>query len=60
MDDRRRSSTVMAIVGALLVVAGLAWLLWAASPLPMWIVLCGGGLVFLGSAAALRRGGPAS
>jgi hypothetical protein len=54
MNGNDASSLVMAVVGALLVVAGLAWLLWAADPLPMWIVLSGGGLVFLGTSAALR------
>jgi hypothetical protein len=58
MDGRRRSSTVMASVGALLVLAWLAWLVWGADPLSMWIVMCGGGLVFLGTAAALRRRRP--
>lgn len=54
MSEHTQSSVVMAVVGALMVLAGVAWLLLAADPLPMWIVLCGGGLVFLGSAAALR------
>jgi hypothetical protein len=49
------SSAVMMAVGLVLIVAGLVWLLVVTPPLPMWIVLTGGGLVFLGAGAALRR-----
>ncbi len=55
--DTSRSWLTMLIVGGLLVVAGLAWLLLASDPQPMWIVLTGGGGVFMGAGAALRRQG---
>lgn len=49
------SASVMVVVGLVLVLAGIVWLLTVTPPLPMWIVLCGGGLVFVGAGAAMRR-----
>jgi hypothetical protein len=51
---KRRGQTMM-IVGALGVLAAFLWLLAVDDPFPMWLIIAGGGLVFLGAGAALAR-----
>jgi hypothetical protein len=49
------SSGIMMAVGLVLIVSGAVWLFTVTPALPMWIVLSGAGLVFVGAGAALRR-----
>ena len=51
----RRRGQVMVLVGLLGVIAALAWLIWVTDPFPMWLIIAGGGLVFLGAGAAMTR-----
>ncbi len=55
MEDRR--GLIMMSVGAIMLVAAVGWLLFAADPMPMFIIIAGGGGVFIGAGAALRRQG---
>jgi hypothetical protein len=45
----------MMIVGLIGALAALVWLLLVEEPSPMWLIIAGGGLVFLGAGAALDR-----
>ncbi|MCV2393259.1 hypothetical protein OEB99_02965 [Actinotalea sp. M2MS4P-6] len=47
----------MMIVGLIGIAAAVVCLLVVTDPFPMWLVIAGGGLVFLGSGAAMRRTG---
>ena len=51
-----RNAQVMMGVGVLGLLAALGWLLLASEPFPMWLIIAGGGLMFLGVGASLRRG----
>jgi hypothetical protein len=55
VPQQSRSGLAMMVVGALGLVAAVWWLLAVADPMPMFIILAGGGLVFIGAGAALRR-----
>jgi hypothetical protein len=48
---------MMMVVGLILLVAAAGWLLMAAEPFPMWLLLAGGGLTFIGVGAAANRTG---
>lgn len=54
---RQREGATMQIVGILIVVAALVWLIAVEDPFPMWLIIAGGGLVFLGAGAAVRGRG---
>ena len=51
---RQGEGAVMQIVGILMVVGALIWLLVVEDPFPMWLIIAGGGLMFLGVGAAIR------
>lgn len=53
----RRRGQVMMIVGLLMLVVAAVWLFVVSDPFPMWLIIAGGGLVFVGSGAALNRTG---
>ncbi len=50
-----RQGRIMMIVGLVLLLAATGWLLIAAEPFPMWLIIAGGGLVFIGAGAAANR-----
>lgn len=50
-----RPARIMMIVGALGLVVALVWLLAVPDPFPMWLIIAGGGLTFIGAGAALTR-----
>ena len=52
-----RNGRVMMAVGLLGLVAALGWLLLASEPFPMWLIIAGAGLMFLGVGASLGRDG---
>jgi hypothetical protein len=45
----------MQIVGALIVVVAVPWLFAVDEPSPMWLIVAGGGVMFLGVGAAVRE-----
>ena len=47
--------TIMSVVGVIGLVAAVVWLFVVDDPFPMWLVLAGGGLTFIGAGAAIRR-----
>ena len=51
----KQRSLVMVGVGVLALVASAVWLVVAAEPFPMWLIIAGGGLLFIGAGSALRR-----
>ncbi|MFC2153086.1 hypothetical protein ACFLQ7_00395 [Actinomycetota bacterium] len=53
--DRPSSGAVMQLVGAAMIVVALIWLLAVDDPFPMWLIIAGAGLMFLGVGAAQRR-----
>jgi drug/metabolite transporter superfamily protein YnfA len=55
LQDRQRRGRAMMIVGVVGVVAALMWLLAVSDPFPMWLIIAGGGLVFIGAGAALNK-----
>jgi len=54
IQERRRGQVMMGM-GLVFLLAAAAWLLMAAEPFPMWLILAGGGLVFMGAGAAVNR-----
>ena len=51
---RQGEGAVMQIVGILMVVGALIWLLVVEDPFPMWLIIAGVGVMFLGVGAAIR------
>ena len=49
-----RSGLVMQLVGVAMMVLALMWLVVADDPFPMWLILAGGGVTFLGVGASIR------
>jgi hypothetical protein len=45
----------MQIVGVVMIVAAAVWLFVSDEPFPMWLIVAGGGVMFLGVGAAVRR-----
>jgi len=52
-----RNGRVMMVVGIVGLLAALGWLLLASEPFPMWLIIAGGGLMFLGVGASIGREG---
>ena len=53
--DRTHSGVAMQIVGVVMIIAAAIWLFVADEPFPMWLIVAGGGVMFLGVGAAVRR-----
>ena len=51
----RQRGRVMVGVGVLALVAAAVWVVVAVEPFPMWLILAGGGLLFIGAGSALQR-----
>ena len=45
----------MQIVGLVMIVVAVIWLFVVDEPFPMWLIIAGGGVMFLGVGAAVRR-----
>jgi len=54
---RVQSGVMMQIVGAAMVVVAAIWLFVSDEPFPMWLIVAGGGVMFLSAGAAVRRAG---
>ncbi len=55
--NRRGRMMMMMVVGLVFLAAAAGWLLMAAEPFPMWLIIAGGGLMFIGVGAAANRTG---
>jgi hypothetical protein len=55
--QQNRRGQIMMIVGLMALLAAAGWLWMVADPFPMWLILAGGGLLFLGVGASLNRAG---
>ena len=53
--SRAQSGVAMQITGVVMIVAAAIWLFVVDQPFPMWLIIAGGGLMFLGVGAAARR-----
>jgi hypothetical protein len=53
--SRTQSGAVMQVVGVVLIVVAAIWLFVVDEPFPMWLILAGGGIMFLGVGATVRR-----
>jgi drug/metabolite transporter superfamily protein YnfA len=53
--NRTQAGAVMQIVGVVLIVVAAIWLFVVDEPFPMWLILAGGGIMFLGVGATVRR-----
>ena len=51
---RHRQWLAMELIGVVLIVAAFAVLVLVDDPLPLWVVLAGGGVMFLGAGAVIR------
>ena len=51
----RNTGIAMMIVGLVGIVAAAVWLFVVDEPFPMWLILAGGGLMFLGVGAGIRN-----
>jgi hypothetical protein len=56
-NQTTRRGRMMMVVGLVFLVAAAGWLLMAAEPFPMWLLIAGGGLMFIGVGAAANRTG---
>jgi len=53
--SRSQSGVAMQIVGLAMIVVAVIWLFIVDEPFPMWLIVAGGGVMFLGVGAAVRR-----
>jgi len=53
--SRSQSGVAMQIVGLVMIVVAVIWLFIVDEPFPMWLIVAGGGVMFLGVGAAVRR-----
>lgn len=49
----------MAVTGVLMLVAALLMLVFMEDPFPMWLIISGCGIMFIGVGSALQRSRPA-
>jgi hypothetical protein len=50
-----RSGLAMALTGVVMLLAALGMLILLDEPFPMWLVIAGGGVMFIGVAASTRQ-----
>jgi hypothetical protein len=53
--SRSQSGAAMQIAGLVMIVVAAIWLFFVDEPFPMWLIIAGGGVMFLGVGAAVRR-----
>ena len=53
--SRSQSGMAMQIVGLVMIVVAVIWLFVVDDSVPMWLIIAGGGVMFLGVGAAVRR-----
>jgi hypothetical protein len=56
-SGRTHSVVVMQIVGVVMIVAAAVWLFVADEPFPTWLIVAGGGVMFLGGSSASQNDG---
>ena len=54
-DSEPRNGLVMMITGGLMLLASVLYLLLVDDPFPMWLIIGGGGVMFIGVGSAIRR-----
>jgi hypothetical protein len=57
-DTKTRDGLVMTIVGTLMLVASALYLFLVDDPFPMWLIISGAGVMFIGVGSAVRRQHP--
>lgn len=50
-----RNRLVMMITGVLMLLASGAYLVWVEDPFPMWLIIGGAGLMFIGVGSTIQR-----
>jgi hypothetical protein len=55
MSDSRKT-LVMMITGALMLLASVLYLFFVEDPFPMWLILGGAGVMFIGVGSSIQRG----
>jgi hypothetical protein len=50
-----RSGLVMTLTGVAMLLAALGMLTLMGDPFPMWLIIAGGGVMFIGVGASVRR-----
>ena len=53
-----RSGLAMTIIGVLMLIASVFYLIQVDDPFPMWLIIGGAGLMFVGVGSATQRRGP--
>lgn len=54
-DSTPRNGLVMLVVGALMLIASVLYLLLVEDPFPMWLLIGGAGVMFIGVGSAIER-----
>jgi FtsH-binding integral membrane protein len=50
----RNAGVAMMVVGVVGLIVAAVWLFAMTDPFPMWLIIAGGGLLFLGTGSAIR------
>jgi drug/metabolite transporter superfamily protein YnfA len=53
--ERIRSGVIMQMLGGLMLIVALLWLIVVEDPFPMWLIIAGGGVMFIGVGASMRK-----
>ena len=53
--ERTRSGVIVQILGGLMLIVALLWLIVVEDPFPMWLIIAGGGVMFIGVGASIRQ-----
>lgn len=54
-DTTTRNGSVMMIVGAVMLIASALYLFLVDDPFPMWLIIGGAGVMFIGVGSAVQR-----
>ena len=54
-DSTPRNGLVMIITGALMLLASVLFMFLVEDPFPMWLIIGGAGVMFIGTGSALQR-----
>ena len=54
-DSKSRNRAAMTLTGSLLLVASVLYLFFVEDPFPMWLIIGGAGVMFIGAAASFQR-----
>lgn len=54
-DSKQRNQLAMMLTGVLMLLASLLYLFLVEDPFPMWLIIGGAGVMFIGVGSAIRR-----